>query len=316
MDNESTESFNISTGSGDELLMGTYLSMVTRIICMGAHALSLILLLLPYMLMDKVKRTTMAKLMKSFCILWLLGLVSFLLYTLMEFVIPTTNALCSLTIYFFYCMILGAVLSKVLFLFHIGYIFYNSYKMVLKDTTASQIFRLKIGYFLTIVITPLIMILIIIFHNHVINEIKFVSGERCIFPGDIDSFTINTLIIFVVCAHSFGVIIIIVLIFLLHKAYKTQKAVGQDVKNLFRIALGIVVAFGTAWIVFAFRPLYAPVGPLVFYSTAAIENLMIISVFFYNNKLLTKIKLYIVTSLKCHHQATVANNHQIDIDIV
>ena len=308
IDNASNDSMDISAGSSDELVMEAYLSMITRIVCMGAHALSLILLLLPYMLMQKVKGTTLGKLMKSHCILSLLALFGAFLHTLMEFVIPANNAACSITIYFLYYMFLGAVISKVLFLFHIGYIFYNSYKMVLKDTTASQIFRLKVGYFLTIVITPLIMILIIIVHNHALYEIKFIAGDRCIFSGDIDIFTISTLIVFIVCAHLFGVLIIILLIFLLCNAYKTQKAVGQDVKNLFRIALGIAVAFGMAWIVFAFRPLYAPVGPLVFYSTTAIENLVIISVFFYNNKILTKIKMYIMTLL-CHDQhATVAND--------
>ena len=311
IDNASNESLDIGTDSSDELLMETYLSMIMRIIFMGAHALSLILLLLPYMLMDKVKRTTLGKLMKSFCILSLLALFGTFLHVLMEFVIPATNAVCSLTIYFIYYVFLGAIISKVLFMFHIGYIFYNSYKMVLKDTTANQIFRLKVGYVLTIVITPLIMILIIIIRNHALYEIKFVAGDRCIFNGDIDRFTINVLIVFVVCAHLSGVVIIIILIFLLRNAYKTQKAVGQDVKNLFRIALGIVVAFGMAWIVFAFHPLYAPVGPLVFYSTAAFENLVIISVFFYNNKILTNIKMYVMT-LKCHDQATVAN----DVDIV
>ena len=305
MDSNTSKILDNSTDSSD-VLMRPYLSMVTRIICMAAHALSLILLLLPYVLMDKVKRTTMAKLMKSFCIHSLLLLFGSFLYTLMEFVIPANNAICSSTIYFIYYMYLGGVISKVLFVFHIGYIFYISYKMVLKDTTASQIFRLKVGYFLAIIITPLIMVLIIVLRNHVINEIKFASGERCIYIGDIDRFAIFTLIIFIVCIHSFGVIIIILLVFLLHKAYKTQKAVGQDVKNLFRIALGIAVAFGIAWITYALRPLYAPVGPLVFYSTAAFENLVIISVFFYNNKILTKIKMYIMT-LKCHHQATIAN---------
>ena len=46
-DNASNESMNISTDSSDELLRGSSLSMSTRIICMGAVAVSLILLLLP-----------------------------------------------------------------------------------------------------------------------------------------------------------------------------------------------------------------------------------------------------------------------------
>ena len=201
------------------------------------------------------------------------------------------------------CMFLGALISKVLFVFHIGY---NSYKMALKDTTANQIFRLKVGYILTIIIMPLIMILIMIIHN-VLHEIKFAVGNRCIYSGDRDRFTLGTLIIFIVCAHLAGVLIIILLIFLLHNAYKTQKAVGQDAKNLFRIALGIVVAFEISWIVAAFHPLYARVTPLVFYSTLAIENIVIILVFFYNNKILTKTKMYVMT-LKCCNRETVAND--------
>ena len=304
IDNASNDSMDIST----KLLMGSSLSMGTRISCMGAAVVSLILLLLSYTFTKKVKGTMLGKLMKSYCILALLAIFAYIFHTLMEYVIPANNAICSTTIYFTFYMYLGALISKVLFLFHIGYIFYNSYKMVLKDTTASQIFRLKVGYILTITIVPLIMILIMIIRNHVLHEIKFVAGNRCIYSGDRDRFTVITINIFIVCTHLFGVLIIILLIFLLRNAYKTQKAVGQDVKNLFRIALGIVVAFGTAWIVYAFHPLYAPVAPLVFYSTLGIENLVIILVFFYNNKILTKIKMYIMT-LKCHDRhVTVAND--------
>lgn len=289
---------NSSTESDGELFMNSDLGVLLRIVCMGADALSLVCLLLPYALMDKVKRTTLAKLMKSYCILSLLALFAIFIYSLMEFVIPVTNAMCCVSLYLSYYTFLGSIISKVLFLFHISFIFYNSCKMVLKDTTDSQLVRLKVGYILTIIIVPLIMILIITIHNHVLNEVQFTIGNRCLYSGDVNYFTIRTLIVFVVCVHSMGILIIIILTFLLRKAYKTQKAVGQDTKNLFRIALGIVVAFGMAWIVLAFQPLYSPVGPLVFYSTGAVENLVILSVFFYNNKVLTKIKMYIIV-LKC-----------------
>ena len=308
--NASNDSMDISTDSSDELLRGSSLSMSTRIVCMGAVAVSLTLLLLLYTLMEKVKGTVLAKLMKSYCILGLLALFAYILHTLMEYVIPASNAICSTTVYFTYYMFLGAIISKVLFVFHIGYIFYCSYKMVLKDTTANQIFRLKIGYSLAIIITPLIMVLIMIIRNHVLYEIKFAAGDRCIYSGDRDRFTVNIITIFIVCAQLFGVIIIIVLIFLLRHAYKTQKTVGKDIKNLFRIALGIVVAFGIAWIVYAFHPLYAPVAPLVFYLTLAIENFVIISVFFYNNKIVTKIKMY-VTTLKCCDPATTVSKDNV-----
>ena len=304
IDNASNDSMDISTGSS--------VSMSARFICMGALVVSLILLLLPYMFMDKVKGTMLAKLMRSYCILALLAVIAYILHTLFEFAIPATSAVCSIIVYFTWYTCLGGIISKVLFVFHIGYIFYCSYKMVLKDTTANQIFRLKIGYVLTIAIVPLIMVLIIIIHNHVINDIKFIAGERCLYSGDRDKFTVTVLIIFVVCAHLFGVLIIILLIFLLHNAYKTQKAVGHDAKNLFRIALVIVVAFGMSWIVNVFGPLYATVTPLVIYLTIAIENLVIILVLCYNNNILTKMKMYCMTFRCCDSAQfviTIANDN-------
>ena len=314
IDNASNDSMDISTDSSDEMFRGSPVSMSTRFICMGILVVSLILLLLPYTFMDKVKRTMLAKLMRSYCILGLLAVTAYILHTLFEFVIPATNAVCSIVVYLAYYLCLGGVISKVLFVFHIGYIFYNSYKMVLKDTTANQIFRLKIGYVLTIAVVPLIMILIIIIHNHVINEIKFIAGERCLYSGDRDTFTVTVLIIFVVCAQLFGVLIIISLVFLLHNAYKTQKAVGHDVKNLFRIALVIVVAFGIAWTVCVFGPLYAAFTPLVIYLTIAIENLLIILVFCYNNNILTNMKTYCM-KFRCCNSAqfviTIANNNVV-----
>ena len=152
------------------------------------------------------------------------------------------------------------------------------------------------------------MILIIITHNHLVHEVDFTIGDHCLFKGDVNIVTIRILIGFIVCIHSMGVLIIIVLSFLLYTAYKTQKAVGQDTKNLFRIALGIVVAFGMAWIVYAFQPLYSPVAPLVFYSTAAIQNIAVISVFFYNNEILTKAKMCFVNII--HH-----NHETVTVDI-
>ena len=148
--------------------------------------------------MEKLKGTMLAKLIKSYCILALLVLFAYIFHTLMEYVIPANNAICSTCtiVYFTYYMYLGALISKVLFVFHIGYIFYNSYKMVLKDTTANQIFRLKVDYVLTIVITPLIMTLIMIIRNHVLYEIKFATGGKSIYSGDRDRFTVNIITIF------------------------------------------------------------------------------------------------------------------------
>ena len=298
---------NISTDSSEEMLMDRNLSLIVRLIFMGADALSLICLLLPYMLTDKVKGTMLGKLMKSYCILSLLTLLIEVPYALMVFVIPGTNVACSVLIYLACLTLLAALISKVLFLFHVGYLFYCSYKMVPKDTTEYQIVRLKVGYILAIAITPIVMILIIVVHNHVIHDVKFVGEDRCLHGEELSRFTVNTVIAFVVCIHCLGVLIIIVLVFLLRKAYQTQKAVGQDTKNLFRIALCIVVAFGMAWIVYAFQPLYQPVARLVFYSISTIENIIVITVLFYNNQMLMKIKMYIM-NLKCNHKTVGTND--------
>ena len=298
---------NNSIDSSEEMLMDRNMYLAMMLIFMGVDALSLLCLLIPYMLTDKVKGTLLGKLMKSYCILSLLTLLIELPYTLMEFVVPATNAACCTMIYLICFTFLASLISKALFLFHIGYLFYSSYKMVLKENSECQIVRLKVGYVLTIVITPLIMILIIILHNHVIHSISFTVGDNCLHTSDLNRFTINIVIAFVVCVHSMGVLIIIVLIFLLHKAYQTQKAVGQDTKNLFRIALCVVVAFGMAWIVYAFQPLYLPVAQLVFYSISTVENLIIVVVLFYNNQMLTKIKLYVM-NLKCYHKTIGINN--------
>ena len=81
-----------------------------------------------------------------------------------------------------------------------------------------------------------------------IHNIKFVTGHGCIYSGKRDRFTTITVTIFIVCTHLFAVFTIIALALLLRHAYTTQKAVGQDVKNLIRIAVGIAVAFGIVWI--------------------------------------------------------------------
>ena len=143
MDSTLNGSMDINTGSNDELLRGTSLSLSSRLIGMVAAVLSFIMLLLAYTLMDKVKGTMLGKLMKSYCVLSLLALFAYILYTLMEYVVPATNASCSTLYYFTYYTYLAALISKALFLFHIGYIFYCSYKLVLKDTTDDHIFRLK-----------------------------------------------------------------------------------------------------------------------------------------------------------------------------
>lgn len=302
-----TNDNSTDSSSSEEMLMDRNMNMAMRLIFMAVDAFSLLCLLLPYILTDKVKGTMLGKLMKSYCILSLLTLFIELPYTLMEFVVPAANAACCTIIYFVCFTLLAALISKVLFLFHIGYLFYCSYKMVLKQNTEYQIVRLKVGYVLTIVTTPLIMVLIIVIHNHVIHNVSFIVGDNCLHTGDIDRFTINIVIAFVVCIHSMGVLIIIVLVFLFRKAYKTQKAVGQDTKNLFRIALCVVVAFGMAWIVYAFQPLYLPVARLVFYSISTVENMMIVVVFFYNNRMLTKIKMYVM-NLKCYDKTVGIND--------
>ena len=115
IDNASDDSMDISTDSNsNDELMGTYLGMAIRIICMGVVVLTLILLLIPYTVMEKVKGTILGKLMKSYCTLGLLAMFGAFIHTLMEYVIPVTNAVCSITVYFTYYMYVGALISKVL----------------------------------------------------------------------------------------------------------------------------------------------------------------------------------------------------------
>ena len=90
--------YHVSSDSSDELLVDSKLSMCLRIVCMGADALSLVCLLLPYMLMEKAKGTMLGKLMQTYCILTLLALLAAFLHTLMEFVIPAANAACYIII--------------------------------------------------------------------------------------------------------------------------------------------------------------------------------------------------------------------------
>ena len=299
--NTSNGNMDTNTDSSDESLADMY----TRFVFMITDTLSLIFLLLLYTFTDKVKGTMLGKLMKSYCILSLLGLFGAFLHTLMEFVITVTNAaVCYVIAYLTYYAFMGSVISKVMFVCYIGYLFYKSYRMVLKDTTNRQIIKLKVGYFLTIALTPLTMLLIIIIHDHVLYEIKFIPDDMCIYIGE-ETFTVNTLVIYTVCFHAIAVLALIMIIVLLYRAYKTQKRVSQDMKNLFQIALAIVVAFVIVWVVYAFHPLYSSAAPQVLYFTLTVENVVIISVFVYNNKLLTKTKIYAM-SLKWCNDAIVA----------
>ena len=300
--NGSDTNMDTSTDSSDDSLVDMY----TRIVFMVTDVLSLIILLLLYTFTDKVKGTMLGKLMKSYCILSFLALLGAFLHTLMEFIISVTDAVCNLIAYLTFYAFMGSVISKVLFVCYIGYIFYKSHRMVLRDTTDRQIIKLKVGYFLTIACTPLTMLLILIIHDHVLYEIKFVTEEdMCVYIGE-ERFTVNTLIIYTVCFHAIAILALIMVSFLLYKAYKTRKAVSQDVKNLFRIALAIVVAFVIVWIIYAFHPLYSSVAPQVLYFTLTVENVVIVSVFVYNNHILTKLKTYIL-SLKCCNDEIVAS---------
>lgn len=280
--------------SDDNMFLNGNLGMYLKIVFIGADAVTLIILLLPYVLMDEVKGTIVGKLMKSYCVLSMVALLSIFVYTLMEHAVSVSRGVCTVPLYIAYYALLASIISKVLFVFHIMYLSYRSHRRVLKDVTNRLIIRLKINYVLTITVLPLIMILIIIIHDHVLFQVKTTEGDRCLFVGDVNVFTMRTVIIFVAGVHSLGVLIILLLMFLLFKAYKRHKAIGEDTKNLFEIAVGIVLAYCVAWIVYAFEPLYSDVAPLILFSTAAFENLVVISVFFYRYEVLTKLKMYFV----------------------
>jgi len=50
--------------------------------------------------------------------------------------------------------------------------------------------------------------------------------------------------------------------------------------------------------IYAFQPLYAPIAPIVFYSGATLDSIIIISAFFYSNKTLMRIT-HCVKPVKC-----------------
>jgi len=191
------------------------------------------------MMVDRVKNTMLGKLMKSYCCLSLLGVLSHFVYTLMEFAIETTNTICGLTIYIsFYCYF-ASLISRVLFLFHISYIFYNSFKMILKDVTDEQLHKLRTGYLLTMCGVPLLLIAGIAARNFVADaQLLKKDSSYCLDFGNYNRFTFITIAFAVVLVQFVGFGIIVVLSFLLYKAHKIQKNVGQD---LLRIALGIYI---------------------------------------------------------------------------
>ena len=269
-----------------------------RLIFMSIDALSLTSLLILYMVVKTVKDTMLAKLMKSYCVFALIALVTYFIYTLMEFRISVPSAICTITIYVsFYCFVASAI-SRVLFLFHICFIFYNIYKMILKDITDKQIHKLQTFYVIVTVTLPLMMIIVLIFYSHVLSDISLVQGNYCLSFSLFDPFIALTVISIVVLIHITGAVIIVVLSYLLYKAYRMQKNVGHDTKRLLRIAVGVGAAFGLAWVIYAFSPLYDPVAPIVIYSTASLENIMIMAVFFYTNRIVLKFGLCVRNNIK------------------
>lgn len=270
-----------------------------RILCMGIFSLSAICLLIPYIIVERVKSTMLGKLMKSYCCLSLLGVLAHFVYTLMEFAIETSNAICGLFIYISLFCYLASLISRVAFLFHICYIFYNSFKMILKDVTDEQLHKLRTGYLLAMCGIPVFLVTGIAVRNFVVDaKLLKNNSTYCLSYGDYNQFTFLTIGLAIVLIQVVGFFIILVLSYLLYKAHKVQKNVGQDSMNLLRIALGIGAAYGITWIMYAFRPLYASIATIVFYSGGTLDSILIISVFFYSDKALTKIKLC-VSNVKC-----------------
>ena len=278
-------------------MMNENLKIYIRMVCMGIFSLSLISLLVPYIMVDQAKNTMLGKLMKSYCCLSLLGVLAHFVYTLMEFVIPVTSEICGLIMYFLIFCYYASLMSRVLFLFHICYIFYNSYKMILKDVTDEQLQKLRTGYLLSISVIPFVLVMIVAVQNYVTDaDLLVENSEYCLYYGDYNLFTTITTSLCVIIIQVIGFGIIVVLSYLLYKAHRIQKNVGQDSKNLLRISLGIGAAYGITWIIYAFQPLYAPIAPIVFYSGATLDSVVIISVFFYSNKTLMRIKHCIKTA--------------------
>ena len=292
--NEDLE-INLTADARDESFMSHEQTMQIRLIFMSIDALTLMFLLILYMVVKTVRSTMLGKLMKCYCIFALVALFTYSLYTLMEFRLMVSSVVCCIMIYTsFYCFV-ASITSRFLFLFHIGFIFYNIYKMILKDITDKQLQKLQNSYVIIIISIPLLVIVVIIFYNHILFNVSLVQGDHCLSFYLFNPFTIITLIGTVVLIHIAAVVMIMVLSYLLYKAHKIQKEVGHDSKRLLRIAIGIGTAFGMAWIIYALQPLYDPVAPVVIYSTAALENVMIMAVFFYSNRILLKLGVCVQT---------------------
>jgi len=288
--------FNNSTDDSDGDIINV--RIYGRILCMGIFTLSAICLLILYMVVDRVKGTMLGKLMKSYCCLSLLGVLAHFVYTLMEFAIETSNVVCALFIYISLFCYLASLISRLAFLFHICYIFYNSYKMILKDVTDEQLHKLRTGYLLTMCGVPVLLVAGIAAWNFFVDT-KFLkeNSGHCLRYGDYNQITFATIGVAIVLIQAVGFTIVLILSYFLYKAHKVQKNVGQDSVNLLRIALGIGAAYGVTWIIFAFRPVYSSVASIVFYSVGTLDSILIISVFFYSDRALMKIKLYMC--IKC-----------------
>ena len=185
--------------------------------------------------------------------------------------------------------------------------------MVLNDITDKQLYKLQISYMIIITTLPLLVILIILFYNQILFKISFVQDNYCLSFSLFHPFTRSIVIGTVILIQIAGIVIIIALSYLLYKAYKIQKTVGHDTKKLLRIALGIVVAFGMAWIIYALRPLYDPIAPIVVYSAAALENVVIMAVFFYSNRIIFKLAGG-MCFMNCNNSSK-KNNSDISVDV-
>ena len=284
---KSTTADDSSTNQGDQ-------RREFRVMFMYSDAVYLTTLLFWYMLKDIVKNTMLAKLMKCYCVFALIALLTYFFYTLMEFRISASSAICSITIYVsLYCIVASAI-CRVLVLVHIC--FYNCYshKMILQDITDKRTHKLQTFYVIVTVTLPLMMIIMLIFHSHVLFDMRLAQGNYCLSFSLLDPFIMLTVIAIVALIRITGAVIIIVLLYLLYKAWM-QKKVDDISKRLRQSEILHGAVFGIIWVITTLSAPYDLV--IIVLISDTLEN-FIITVLIYRILLIQKSSLPCVQNMK------------------
>ena len=152
--------------------------------------------------------------------------------------------------------------------------------MILKDITGKPIHKQQSFYMFVTVTLPLMMIMMLIFYNHVLSDMSLVQGNYCLSSGltMFDPLIALTVLGVVVLIHITDAVIIIVLSYLLYQVYRMQKIVDYDSKRLLLGAVGFVAVVGISEviIVLVLEP-YDLIATVIF--SISLETLMITEMF-------------------------------------